>query len=140
MPEERFRTAGSHIVADVIDGEAIIMDLSKGSYFSILGSGAEMWLLLAAGASLAEAEGGVARHYGIDPAAAGSDLRQLASRLVEEDLLRPAEDGAAPATATALGPPPVAPYAAPTLNKYGDMKDLLAFDPPIPEFSEIPGA
>ena len=46
MPEERFRIAGSQIVADVIEGEAIVMDLSKGAYFSLQGSGAAMWLLL----------------------------------------------------------------------------------------------
>ena len=82
MSGQRLRIAGSQIVADVIDGEAIIMDLSRGSYFSLLGSGAAMWTLLAAGVSLDEAADGVAQHYAIDRAAAASDLRNLAARLV----------------------------------------------------------
>ena len=140
MPNERFRIAGSQIVADVIDGEAIIMDLSKGAYFSLQGSGAAMWMLLAAGTGLDEAADTVSQHYAIDRAIAETDLRRLSGQLVGESLLRAADDGFAPAAAIALGPAPGEPYMAPTLNKYGDMKDLLAFDPPIPEFSETPSA
>ncbi|MFO1057447.1 MAG: PqqD family peptide modification chaperone [Dongiaceae bacterium] len=136
MSGQRLRIAGPEILAEVIDGEAIIMDLSKGGYYSLDRNGAAIWVLLAAGADPAEAAAAIAARYGVAPERAAADLAAIAGQLVAEGLLRPraADEPPAPAPALEL---PAAGYETPILNKYGDMKDLLAFDPPIPEFSDL---
>jgi len=52
--DTRFRPNTAEVAAKVIDGEAIIMNLSNGLYFSLAESGAELWELLECGYSIEE--------------------------------------------------------------------------------------
>jgi hypothetical protein len=128
----RFRLAAPGVVADIIDGEAIIMNLNLGAYYSLAGTGAGAWQLLAGGATCAEAAQAISGPAAADADAVAADMERLLERLLEEGLL--VEDSArvAPAAVDLVVDPE---YAAPTLNKYGDMKEMLALDPPIPRFT-----
>ncbi len=59
------------VAAKVIDGEAIIINLTKGTYYSLEGVGGAAWSMLAAGHSLDEAAQTLAKHYSVDQASAG---------------------------------------------------------------------
>jgi len=53
--------------------------------------------------------------------------------LLQEGLVVPAEGGAGPAVEPVPGPAAARqPFIPPALNKYTDMADLLALDPPLP--------
>ena len=42
-PADRFEVNSPAVVSEVIDGEAVIMNLKSGNYFSIQNSGAVIW-------------------------------------------------------------------------------------------------
>jgi hypothetical protein len=127
----RYRLASPGVVAEVIDGEAIIMHLGQGSYFSIDGAGAAVWTLLLDGATEDEAAREVAACAGASRDQVSAEVGLLVSRLLEEGLVERDPERPAPESLSVEGP---LVYATPVLNKYGDMKEMLALDPPIPEF------
>ncbi|MEQ8719080.1 MAG: hypothetical protein RIE08_15835 [Acidimicrobiales bacterium] len=102
------------MIADLVDGEAIAIDLNSGIYYSLTGATGAVWQSLLDGATprslLAE---------GSDPAA----LDRFVGALIEEGLLRtrsgPAEAEQVEAwDGTQLG-----------FERFADMEDLLALDP-----------
>jgi hypothetical protein len=128
----RFRLAAPGVVADIIDGEAIIMNLNLGAYYSLGGTGAGAWQLLAGGATCTEAAEAISGPAAAEADAVAADLERLLERLLEEGLL--VEDPAR--VVSGVVDLVVSPeYSAPTLTKYGDMQEMLALDPPIPRFT-----
>jgi Coenzyme PQQ synthesis protein D (PqqD) len=135
--EPRHAINGEVATAKVIDGEAIVINVVTGRYYSLEGAGALAWTWLAAGATVAEAAAVLASRFGVDEAQARQDVAPLADELVADELLVRG-DGVAP------GPPDPAladgdgvaavrgPYAPPKVVRFTDMEDLLAFDPPLP--------
>lgn len=136
--DTRFRSNTAEVAAKVIDGEAIIMNLSNGLYFSLADSGAVLWELLECGYSLDEMAQVLSDHYGADRSVVLEDTDRLVGELLEEGLVYVDEAGRKEKEASVTAEAPSA-YAAPVLNKYSDMADLLALDPPMPNLGEIPG-
>ncbi len=132
LAPRRFRLAAPGVVADIIDGEAIIMNLNLGAYYSLAGTGAGAWQLLASGATCAEAATAISGPAAADADAVAADLERLLEGLLAEGLL--VEDPARVAP-QALDLTVNPDYSPPTLTKYGDMKEMLALDPPIPRFT-----
>ncbi|HEX4521458.1 MAG TPA: PqqD family peptide modification chaperone [Gaiellaceae bacterium] len=127
----RFRLAADRAVAKVIDGDAIVIDTITGRYYSLEGASETAWTLLCASYSLAEAAEALKARYETGGADVISDLGTLATELVAENLLVPADGVEPPAAPTRPDGPPV-PYTTPALTVFRDMEDLLAFDPPLP--------
>lgn len=134
-----YAVRSAEVAGKVIDGEAIIMNLTDGSYYSLDGAGALAWEQLQAGRSLEQLVNAVLQAYQVDRSQVEPDVIRLADELVQEGLLimtsaAPPSDGAAPIPAS----PSL--YQAPMLRKFTDMADLLALDPPMPGFDETPWA
>jgi len=123
-----------HVLHEAIDDEVIVIDLTTGTYYSLRGSAAEVWGLLqrwpgTTGSELAEAL--VARYQpnGDDVEAA---VMQFLGQLQEEGLVKVVEMGI---TSSALAPTgesssqAARDFAAPLLEKYTDMQDLVLIDP-----------
>lgn len=120
---------------EVIDGEAIIINLATGVYYSMPGVGGDIWSLIAARHSVASIVDHLAAAYDTDPAAARHDVHAILEALLGESLIRVTANGNG-----AHAPETVAskkPYAAPVLQIYRDMEELLALDPPAPGLNEI---
>ena len=134
----RLRCRDDDVVAKVMDGEAVIINLGTGVYYSLDRVGAVIWELIERGHRLDDIAAAVAAGYGVPSAVAQTDTLRLAAELLSEDLV--VESPQAPDTLSPIGPAPAAqqPYVAPTLNAYTDMEDLLALDPPTPAFADIP--
>ena len=137
---DRFELNSAEIVAEVIGGEAVIINLASGIYYSLDGAGGMAWALLAAGHSRGETAAAIAERFGIEREQAGIELGALLADLTSEDLLRPADgNGAAPReVAEDALPPAGADYAAPRLQRFEDMGELLAVDPPMPQVAQSP--
>ncbi|MFW6060753.1 MAG: PqqD family protein [Phycisphaeraceae bacterium] len=121
------------IAAKVIDGEAIIINLAKGTYYSLEQVGGAAWSLLVAGRSVDDTAQTLAAHYQVDASTVAADLRALVADLLEHNLVVPAEAGASNGEAADVELPTAEAYSAPVLNAYSDMEDVLALDPPLPE-------
>lgn len=125
-----FRLNEPAVIADVIDGEAVIMNLERGSYYGLDQIGADIWQLILAGRTFDDIATAIAEHFDIERERVASDVNALAAQMIEERLIVPDSDG------EPRSPAPyeiaVAVYATPVLTVYSDMKDLLALDPPMP--------
>jgi len=135
------------VFASVIDGEAIIMNVRSGVYYSTDGVGTLIWTQLEAGASVEEIIAAVVAAYAVPPEQARADVERLARELLEHGIaVDPGEAGRPPPpapgpseVAAAMGPDASSrrSYARPTLVVYHDMGDLLALDPPAPETRDL---
>lgn len=125
---QTYRVLKPEVVADVIDGEAVIMNLKTGRYFSSQGTGGECWDALAAGLSVAQLVDQLAEKYAADRATIEAAVAGFVEDLVSHELIAPSD---APPRSVPVKPPSSAsaPFHAPELNVYSDMQDLLLLDP-----------
>jgi hypothetical protein len=137
--EDRYELSAGEIAAEVIRGDAVVLNLATGVYYSLNGAGAMAWALLERGHTPGEASAAVAEHFGIPPHRAEQDIGRLLCRLREESLLKEADPGTSPQPVPEdAAPPQGTPYAPPELERFDDMGDLLAVDPPMPGVAETP--
>jgi len=135
--DARVQVLDSEVVARVFDGEAIIINVANGKYYSLDRAGTLIWSLLTGGGyTLKAAVTFVASRYAIDDAAVAVDIDNLATRLIDEGLVTIASDRAAPAAPVDVASLGGETWAPPTLMVYSDMTDVLALDPPLPEILE----
>jgi hypothetical protein len=124
---DTFTVDPAQVVHETIEGETILIHLRTGTYYSLTGSGAELWSLLAAGIPVDRAAETLRRRYPADADEAETSLRRLADELVEEQLLVQAPNGAA------AGPPPSqaseAAFEPPVMQRFTDMEYFLLLDP-----------
>jgi hypothetical protein len=137
--EDRYQLSAGDIASEVIRGDAVVLNLASGVYYSLTGAGAMAWALLERGHTPNEAAAAVAEHFGIPPDRAESDIAVLLGRLREESLLKEADGETVPRPLPEdAAPPQGTPYATPELERFDDMGDLLAVDPPMPGLTETP--
>jgi hypothetical protein len=133
--QTRLRPNKEEVAAKVMDGEAIMINLTNGTYYSMDGVGGAIWELVESERSLQEIAAAIAARYDVAQVAAQADVENLAAQLVEENLAHPYEGEIAQQEPPAEQESKL-PYAAPSLVIYRDMADLLALDPPMPGFQE----
>lgn len=126
----------TEVSAKVLDGEAVIINLSTGVYFSAAGTGAVAWALLEAGHDRAGIAQGLAGHFGVPVEQVDGDLDPFLAELRRHDLVVPGTPEGEPTAVDLDGSG--APYGPPALEVYTDMADLLALDPPMPGLADIP--
>jgi hypothetical protein len=137
-PTSRLRPNEAEVAAKVMDGEAIIINLSNGMYYSMDGVGGLIWGMIADGHSLEDIVSSVLESYDVSPDEARRDVGRVAAELVEERLVLVADPASPSPPRPAANGRQKLPYAAPELQKYRDMGDLLALDPPMPGLKEFP--
>lgn len=141
VPDLCYSVDRRRVVHETIDRETILIDLERGTYFSLEGTGSEMWSMLTAGMSMATTAAALRDRYVAEPDSAECALTRIVAELVSEGLLRAVPEGrphepgtGAPAPA---GPAPE-PFVEPVLRRYTDMEYFLLLDP-IHEVDEDTG-
>jgi Coenzyme PQQ synthesis protein D (PqqD) len=124
----------SSVVHERFDDETVIVNLDTGCYFSIDGAGDTIWALVVEGLSQADAVARLCAIYDGDKAVIRAETDEFLARLVEEKLIEPTDVSAGGVPQAAAGPPK--PWAAPTIQKYTDMEEMLQLDP-IHEVDEM---
>ncbi len=119
------------VAAKVMDGEAILINLATGTYYSIPGTGGFIWSLIERKLCLNDIVSEVAANYDIGRDQIESDVLRLSGELCDEGLVIVAtagitNDATIGATVNRL------PYEPPTLEKFTDMAEMFALDPPLP--------
>lgn len=112
-----------NVISETLDGEALIINLHTGFYYSIDSVGATVWTLLCDGWSAAEAAARLADTFDGDGYSA--PVANLVNELLAEQLLV-AEPSAVRSDSKAAFP---SAFQAPVLRKYTDMQGLLEADP-----------
>lgn len=136
----RFETA-PRVAAKVVMDEAVLIDLETGVYYGIPGTGAVVWELIAAGHTAAEAAARLADAYGVDVEEAARVLDDaVASLLAEGVIVASTREGADRVDIAELAA--ATEFGAVTVERFDDMEELLALDPPTPGVLDVlmPGA
>lgn len=137
-----FRINSPEVINQVIEGEAVIINLKTGNYYSLDRLGAEIWKRLERGRPVSGILADIARRYQGGREEIEAAVRPLLERLRQEELIvadpspperssggqeEAAEEGEEPAAPGR--PEDRLPLETPVLNKYTDMQDLLLLDP-----------
>ncbi|NUQ37373.1 MAG: PqqD family protein [Caldilineales bacterium] len=129
MPiETSFRINSPHVIAEVIEDEAIIVNLDSGAYYSLRDAGALIWRLIEQGAAFPQLVGELAQRYEGTEAGIAAGARNLIAELQGEGLIL-AGQAAAPGAFSLPAHNGRPPFQPPALEKYTDMADLLLLDP-----------
>ena len=78
----------SHTTFEVVDDQAVIINLNAGSYVSLNETGSFLWQRLDGETTLGSIAQALAARYGISEAITGPDVLALAQELRQEGLLR----------------------------------------------------
>ena len=125
-----------NIAAEVLEGDAVIMNIATSVYYSTEGLGGWIWEQCAAGTSLEDIARDIVARNDIGIEQVRADLGRFTDMLVKEGLVRiTTVETDTVKVASASNGHAAGPYSAPILNCYRDMKDLLALDPPMPRFT-----
>jgi hypothetical protein len=138
----RVRRKDDEIVAKIMDGEAVIINLANGLYYSTDLLGGTIWSMIEADEPLSHIIATIVARYDVAHAQAQADTLRLVDELLAQDLVSVVESvgvaAALPLAPPVVAPPEKLPYAAPQLSAYSDLEELLALDPPTPGFADIP--
>jgi hypothetical protein len=130
------RVRQDEVAAKVIEGEAIIINLASGNYYSLAKTGGLIWEMIQDGCTLEHAIAAVVSRYDVVRERAETDVQSLVAQLLDENLIEISNNGGPVSESRG----PVADrtaYVAPHLNIYREMGDLLALDPPVPGLGDV---
>ena len=126
---------GPDVIHETIAGEAVIINLMSGRYYSLQGTGTEIWNLIGEGAVVSGIVASMVSRYPDTDLEMRRIVVLFLEQLREENLIRvePAGEsasGAIPETeATAGASAQSSGFALPTLQVFTDLEDLLLLDP-----------
>lgn len=118
------------IVHETIDGEAVIVNLENGVYYSLRNTGVDVWNLIEAGANLDEITNSIISRYNGSPDEIRKTIIELLVAFQKEGLVQVS-------TTKRVDSPVLQPtstaekldFTPPLLERYSDMQELLLLDP-----------
>ena len=132
MSNQRFRVNTPTVTHETIDGEAVIINLDSGNYYSLVEAGSVIWALVERGASTSEVQDLLQQTYQGDAGDIDRGVQELLAQLQQENLIVPVDGPAAvdlTEVMSSLNGHGKAAFNAPLLNKFSDMQELLLLDP-----------
>lgn len=123
-----FEINDPQVVSETIDGEVVIVNMERGTYFSIRGTGTHVWSALLIGLQPQEIAQSI-KGMNVDAEAASEDVERFVETLLAEGLLRHRKDPIRREDATNVCTVPSGAYEPPELEKFTDMMSLLLLDP-----------
>src|SRR3982750_1034731 len=133
MSNQRFRVNTPTVTHETIDGEAVIINLDSGNYYSLVEVGAFIWSLVEKGASATELQNLVVQTYEGNATDIDQGVQELLLQLQQENLIAPIEGAEA---VIQINQVPISEnnqekprFSPPLLHKYSDMQELLLLDP-----------
>jgi len=132
MNNQRFRVNTPTVTHETIDGEAVIINLDSGNYYSLVDAGSLIWALVDRGASASEVHELLQQSYQGEATDIDRGVQELLAQLQQENLIVPVDEAAAADLAGVLPSTnghEKPSFNAPSLNKFSDMQELLLLDP-----------
>jgi hypothetical protein len=121
----RFSLNDKDICSEEIEGEVIIINLTTGCYYSLVGSAAALWPLALAGWSATE----IAAQFmpaGSEPTSIEAEITAFIDHLRAENILLTRSDAV---RQEVTGLAPATTFTTPFIEKFTDMQELLLVDP-----------
>ncbi len=132
----RYKPNDAEVASKVMDGEAILINLSSGTYYSMDKTASFIWSLISLEYDSEEIINKVNEIYSVNKDDIKKDIESLIDNLLNEKIIIPSDAASRSGDFNEL--PENTVYEKPELKIYNDMKDLLALDPPMPRLDDIP--
>jgi hypothetical protein len=123
-----FRINAPQVVSETIDGEAVVVNLATGTYYSITGDSILLWDAIVSGANVEEIAAAVSRVTESTAEDASAAVAGFCQSLAAQSLICEREDDPVPPVEVALTGGG-AGLLAPSFDTYSDMQDLVLLDP-----------
>jgi len=124
----RYKINAPQVITETIEGEAIMINLGTGNYYSVGGSGAQICSWLEQGAEVDAIVEALSRRYSADRQAIAAAVGRLVRDLEHEELIvSESTNGSTGIPEDQLGE--ARAFEPPRLEKYTDMQDLVLLDP-----------
>lgn len=117
------------VISETIEGETIIIHLGTGTYYSLEGSGADVWSALESSATAQEIAERLEAQYDVEGDVALSAVESVLTDLDTEELVRQADGEPVSALEPAAPVAERQEFMAPKLARYTDMQDIILLDP-----------
>jgi len=127
-----YKVCEGKVVSQIIDDEAIIINMETGSYYSLDKIGSEIWHLLEQTASAAQITDVMQSRYDGSTTEISTEIVKLLQSLEAENLVEivVAENRQPVASELQPGPDSTLPaFTSPRFEKHSDMQDFLLVDP-----------
>lgn len=126
----RYTSNTPGVVAEVIDGELVAIQLETGCYYHANATGGAIWSCLEQGMTVDEMQDFAQNRYSIEEGIAKKDVDLFITQLLDQQLIR-VQDGLSSSIEQdkKTVPEKSAAYEIPILKKHDDMKELLLLDP-----------
>jgi hypothetical protein len=125
----RFQVNSPNVIHEIIDGEAILVNLENGSYYSIDRLGAVIWDLVEKGMSRDQIFQAMDSRYEGERGEIERSVQALFDELLAEQLILVSDEAPAEGHVPEKNGQKNEVFVAPVLHKYTDMEDLLLLDP-----------
>ena len=132
MSNQRFRVNTPTVTHETIDGEAVIINLDSGNYYSLVDVGSFVWGLIEKGASASDVQNMILQTFEGDADDVDQGVQELLAQLQQENLIVPVDvagDIDFTKMASSNNGHEKPSFKAPLLHKYSDMQELLLLDP-----------
>lgn len=138
IPSEhtRYKINSAQIIHEIIDGEAIIIHLGKGYYYSLDKTGTTIWNLIAQETSWKQLVQNLSEQFSCEPPSVEETITEFIRELREEELILSQEsadqvDNSLFAKKAMTNDAENGHFAfeKPILQKFTDMQDFLLVDP-----------
>jgi len=126
---QQYRVNENHVVYEVFNEEILAINLDQGIYFSLRGSGSQIWSMMLAGATPETISKAFSAAYAIDPSQVEPEIERFFAQLISHELIVPAATQQAYEPGTAPLAQDGQTFQPPLLESFTDMQDLLLLDP-----------
>ncbi len=129
MLQRTWHVRSAEVMSEVLDGEAVIIDLASGRYHGAAGVGATVWQAISAGRSMEGIVAEVARLHTAVPEDAADQIGRFIDELAAVGLILEVDGGQASPSIAGAPAPATTPWSTPVLESHDDLQDLLLLDP-----------
>lgn len=123
-----YRVQAQRVASEIVEREVVILDQIAGTYYSLAGSGAEIWELLVRGASVGGIVEALVTRFDATESVVADAVQSLVAEFVKDELLETL-DAPPPVSPVPPAPPARAAWEPPRLERFTDLQSLLLLDP-----------
>jgi len=121
------RVASANVHSKAFDDEVVVLDMKSGTYFSLRGSGVDVWRLVEQNASAGRISEALGERYDAPSGEIATAVQALLRELQEAQLIV-GDPSIESAEASGQATDKV-PFPEPQIERFTDMQDLLLLDP-----------
>ncbi len=126
-----YRINGPNIIHEAFEDEVIVLNMNNGNYFSLSKASADIWKLIANGATIPAIIQAIRQRYQGDDSEIEAGITQFVSQLEQENLVTAGDNevGRQSQPITVDSAKEKLSFQMPTLQKFSDMQEMLLLDP-----------